>query len=165
MIKEARSFSVPTREPEGQTGETMSTILIMDENEAIRMLYEDVFSEEGYKVIACGNPAGLMELISGRRPNLVVMEVLLKNGDGLELLQDISSTFRGLPVVLCTTCPAFKEDLRSLAARGFVVKGSNLKELKAVIRDLLEAKALPCPVPADLPEYMAQESFPWKKAF
>jgi DNA-binding response OmpR family regulator len=142
----------------------MSTILMMDEDEAIRMLYEEVFSEEGYEVIPCGNAGGLMELIARTRPDLVVMEAMLASGDGLDLLQDISSAFQELPVVLCTTCPAFKEDLRSLAARGFVVKSSNLKELKAVIRDLLERRAWPCPGSADLPAPMVRFTFPWEEA-
>jgi DNA-binding response OmpR family regulator len=140
-------------------GQIISTILIMDEDEAIRMLYEDVFSEEGYEVIACGNPVRLMELIACRRPDLLIMEAMLTNGDGLDLLQDISSAFRKLPVVLCTTCPAFKEDLRSLAAHGFVVKSSNLKPLKAALKAVLEGRqpTHPAPLPAcgDLPEPMS----------
>ena len=118
----------------------MSTILIMDEDEGIRMLYEDVFSEEGYEVISCGKPAELMELIARRCPDLLVMEVMLTNGDGLDLLQDISHTYQELPVVLCTTSAACKEDLRSLAAHGFVVKSSRLKELKAAIKGVLEGR-------------------------
>jgi DNA-binding NtrC family response regulator len=142
----------------------MSTILIMDEDEAIQMLYADELSEEGYEVITCGNPSGLLELIGRRNPDLVVMEVLLHNRDGLELLQDISHAYQELPVVLCTTSPAFKEDLRSLAARGFVVKSSRLKELKSVIKDLLDIGAFPRPSHGNLPEPMAQANFPWKKA-
>lgn len=143
----------------------MSTILIMDEEEAIRMLYADELSEEGYEVITCGNAAGLRELIGRKQPDLVVMEVLLKNRDGLELLQDISHAYQKLPIVLCTTSPAFKQDLRSLAASGFVVKSSRLKELKSVIKDLLEVGALPRSTHDNLPQPMAQENFPWKEAW
>jgi DNA-binding NtrC family response regulator len=146
----------------------MNTILIMDEDQAIRMLYAEALSEEGYEVITCGDVAGLMELISSKRPDLVVMEVLLKNCDGLDLLQDISHAFRDLPVILCTACPAFREDLRSLAAHGFVVKGSNLKALKAMIQDVLEGRTPPCissrPAHGDLLEPMAQVNLPWKGA-
>lgn len=141
----------------------MNTILIMDEDKAIRMLYEEVLSEEGYEVIPCGDAVRLMELISRRKPDLVVMEVLLKSGDGLNLLQDISHAYGELPVILCTTCPAFKEDLRSLAAHGFVVKGSNLKPLKAVIKSVLEGRTPPRPAEDDPPEPMAQVSFPWQE--
>jgi two-component system, OmpR family, response regulator CpxR len=140
----------------------MRTILIMDEDQAIRMLYIDVLSEEGYEVIACGDAGKVLELISCRKPDLVVMEAMLKNGHGLDLLQDIANTYHDLPVILCTTCPAFKEDLRSLAAQGFVVKGSNLKALKAVIENVFEGRTPARPAQVDLPEHMTQESFQWQ---
>jgi DNA-binding response OmpR family regulator len=146
----------------------MNKILIMDEDEAIRMLYADVLTEEGYEVITCGDASGLMELIGRRNPDLVLMEVLLRNCDGLDLLQDISHAFRELPIILCTACPAFREDLRSLAAHGFVIKGSNLNELKAVIEEVLEGGESPRPssfqAHGDLHKPMAQESFSWEEA-
>lgn len=145
----------------------MNTILIIDEDQAIRVLYEDVLTEQGYEVITCGDATRLMELIGRRNPDLLVMEVVLNNGDGLELLQDISHAFRELPVILCTACPAFREDLRSLAAHGFMVKGSNLKALKDVIEDLFDRGESPCcsPLPAhrDFLKPMAKASFPWKE--
>jgi len=141
----------------------MSTILIMDEEKAIRMLFAYELSEEGYEVIACGDPSGLMELIRDSKPDLLVMEVFLHNHDGLALLQDISHAFRELPVILCTTCPAFREDLRSLAAHGFVVKGSNLKPLKAAVTAVLEGRAVPRPHDERIPEPMARVSFPWQE--
>jgi len=143
----------------------MSTILIMDEDEAIRMLYADELAEEGYEVVPCGNAGGLMELIGRKKPDLVVMEVFLHNRDGLDLLQEISHAFQGLPVVLCTTSPGFKEDLRALAARGFVIKSSKLKELKAVIKELLEGGAVLQSTPANPPDPLTQTTFPWNEAW
>jgi DNA-binding NtrC family response regulator len=121
----------------------MSTILIMDEDRAIRMLYAEELTEEGYNVITCGDAAMLMELISRKKPDIVLMEALLSKRDGLDLLQDISYAFQGLPVILCTAYPAFREDLRSLAAYGFVIKGSNLKPLKALIEKVIEGRPQP----------------------
>ena len=118
----------------------MSTILIVDNDSTIRLLYSNELSEEGYDVITCGDAAGLMELIGRKNPDLVVMEVLLGNLNGLDLLQDISHAYRDLPVILCTSSPGFREDLRSLAAHGFVVKSSKVKELKTVVKDVLEGK-------------------------
>jgi two-component system response regulator (stage 0 sporulation protein F) len=145
----------------------MTTILIMDEDQTIRMLYSSELSEEGYDVLGCGDAAGLMDLIGCRKPDLVVMEVQ-GNYNGLTLLQDISHAYTGLPVILCTTCPAFREDPRSLAARDYVVKSSKISELKAVIRNVLDGgTASPpasLPMQADLHEPMAQMSLPWESA-
>jgi len=122
----------------------MSTILVMDEDQGVRLLYAEEFSEEGYDVITCGDAARLIELISSKKPDIVLMEALFSNHDGLDLLQDISYAFQGLPVILCTAHPAFREDLRSLAAYAFMVKGSNLKPLKALIEKVIEESGQPC---------------------
>jgi len=121
----------------------MATVLIMDQDQAIRLLYTEELVEEGYNVITCGDASKLMELIGRINPDLVIMEVLLGTYDGLGLLQDISFRYRDVPVILCTTYPEFREDLRSLAASGFVVKSSNLKELKATINEVLEKRPPP----------------------
>jgi len=118
----------------------VNTILVVDTDSAIRLLYSDELSEEGYNVITCDDAAELMEVIRCRNPDLVVMEVLLGNLSGLDLLQDISHAYRDLPVVLCTASPAFREDPRSLVASGFVVKSSKVKELKTVVKYILGAQ-------------------------
>lgn len=143
----------------------MNTILIMDEDKVIRMLYADELSEEGYEVITCGDAAVLKKLISSKNPDLVVMEVLLGNLNGLDLLQDISHAYTGLPVILCTTRPVFREDPRSRAARDYVVKSSKINELKAVITNVLDGGTSSGPASplmhAYFHESMAQMSFPW----
>jgi len=115
----------------------MNTILIMDEDQQIQMLYAEELFDEGYDVLTCSNPSDLMQLVDQKRPDLVIMEVLFKNYDGLELLQKISHTYKEIPVILFTAYPAFKQDLRSRAAFSFLVKSSNLKSLKAMIEHAL----------------------------
>jgi DNA-binding NtrC family response regulator len=146
----------------------MTTILIMDPDSGIRLLYATELAEEGYDVLTCGDTSGLIELIGRKKPHLLVMEVVLGNYNGLDLLQDISHAYRELPVILCTTCAAFREDPRSLAAHGFVVKSSKINELKAVIRNVLDggtaSRPASLPMHADLHEPMAQMSLPWQNA-
>ncbi|MCK4788702.1 MAG: hypothetical protein KAV87_33475, partial [Desulfobacteraceae bacterium] len=58
--------------------------------------------------------------------------------DGLDLLQDIRNTYYDLPVILCTAYYDYKYDLKSIAADYYVVKSSNMKNLKAKIRMAIE---------------------------
>lgn len=119
----------------------MNTILIMDEDRQIQMLYAEEFSDEGYDVLTCSNPLELINLIEQEKPDLVIMEALFKNCDGLELLQKISHAYKSLPVILSTAYPVFKEDLRCLAAFSLIVKSSNLKSLKHMVENALSSKA------------------------
>jgi DNA-binding response OmpR family regulator len=145
----------------------MLTILIMDPDSGIRLLYASELSEEGYEVVTCGDASGLMQLIGRKKPDLVVMEVLLGDFDGLDILQDISHAYRELPVILCTALPHFKHDQRSAAAHGYVVKSSRVKELKDAIEEVLARGRYPrstqCPAQGDLYDPMAQTKSAWKE--
>lgn len=116
----------------------MNKILIVDDDVPIQILYADELTEEGYEVIATGDGLGLLGLIEGAQPDLVVLDVRLGEINGLDLLQDIRNNYYELPVILCTAYSAFKYDLKSIAADYFVVKSSDLSELKVKIKMALE---------------------------
>lgn len=117
----------------------MNKILIVDDDETIQMLYADELDEEGYDVFTIGDCTRVMTVIQEKRPDLIVMETKLGRYNGLDLLQDIRNKYHELPVILCTAYPAFKMDLKSIAADFYVVKSSSLKELKGRIRMVLRA--------------------------
>ncbi len=116
----------------------MNKILIVDDEDSIRMLYDDELSEEGYKVFTLGEGAKLLEAIKKTRPDLIVLDIKLGKYSGLDLLQDIRNTLYDMPVILCTAYSDFKYDLRAIAADYYVLKRSNLEELKRKIKMALE---------------------------
>ncbi len=117
----------------------MNRILIVDDEKSIQLLFADELTEEGYEVITTGDGSGLMGLIEKKRPDLVVLDIKLGTNDGLDLLQDIRNTYYDLPVVMCTAYPDFKYDLKSIAADYYVVKSSDLRELKEKVKMAFES--------------------------
>ncbi len=117
----------------------MNKILIVDDDEMIRMLYTDELDEEGYNVFSIGDCTEVMTVIQEKRPNLIVMETKLGKYNSLDLLQDIRNEHHELPVILCTAYPASKYDPKSEAADFHVVKSSSLKELKCRIKMVFQA--------------------------
>lgn len=113
-------------------------ILIVDDEEVIRLLYGEELEEEGYAVITSGSGYGLIELIKKERPDLVVLDIKMAEHDGLDLLQDIRKDFYNIPVILCSAYSSFKGDLKSIAADYYVVKSADLTELKQKIKMALE---------------------------
>ena len=116
----------------------MNRVLVVDDEKAIRMLYADELTEEGYDVIATGDGSGLMALIEQKRPDLVLLDIKMGKYNGLDLLQDIRNAYYDLPIVMCTAYPDFKYDLKSIAADYYVVKSSDLRGLKAKIKMAFE---------------------------
>ena len=118
----------------------MKRILVADDDESIQMLYVEEFTEEGYEVITCGDGSQIVDLIGQKRPDLIVMDIRLGNYSGLDLLQDIRNNDFNQPIILCTAYPTFKCDLKSIAADSFVVKSSDLEDLKVAIRKFAEGR-------------------------
>jgi DNA-binding response OmpR family regulator len=118
----------------------MNKILVVDDDQGIRMLYADELTDEGYNVVTCGDGSRLMEFIKEERPDLVVMDMKLGKHDGVDLLQDMRNAFDRLPVILCTAYPSLRHHWKSLVADGYVVKSSDLSELKLKIGKALDGK-------------------------
>lgn len=116
----------------------MNKILILDDDEAIRVLYTEELNDEGYKVIPLRDASGLLQLIEEERPDLIVLDIKLGECNGLDILKDIRSMNNNMPVILCSSYPIFKYDLRSIPADYYVVKNSDLEELKLIIKIALE---------------------------
>ncbi len=116
----------------------MKKILIVDDEEVIRMLYGEELEEEGYGVITAGSGHGLIDVIGREKPDVVVLDIKMAEHDGLDLLQDIRKNFYDIPVILCSAYSSFKGDLKSIAADYYVVKSADLSELKQKIKMALE---------------------------
>ena len=117
----------------------MNKILIVDDEKSIRILYHDELTEEGYDVITLGDGSKVLEVIDQWGPDLIVLDIKLGEYDGLDLLQDIRNGYYDMPVILCTAYPHFKYDLRSIAADYYVVKNSDMNELKTKIKMAIES--------------------------
>ncbi len=74
---------------------------------------------------------------SGEKPSLVVMDIRMPQMDGITALNVIPGRNRQIPVILNTAYPQYKENFMSWGAEAYVVKSSDLTELKQRIREVL----------------------------
>lgn len=108
----------------------MSKILVIDDDQAIRYLYQEELSSEGYEVLTTGDCKSLLGTIKEEEPDVIVLDVMMQGYNGLDLLQDIRNAHWDLPVILCTSYPLFKYETKSISADYFVVKNADLSNLK-----------------------------------
>ena len=118
----------------------MNKILVVDDEYAIRLLYQEELASEGYEVITAEDCEGLIERIGQQRPDLVVLDIKMAGVNGLDVLQEIRKVYYDLPIILCTGYLAFKYDLKCLAADYYVLKSSDLRDLKLKIKTVMEAR-------------------------
>ena len=122
----------------------MAKILVVDDEEHIRLLYSEELIEAGYEVITAADGYKLTERIDKEKPDLVILDIKMVEYNGLDLLQEIRNKFYNMPVILCTAYDTFKEDIKSIAADFYVIKSFDLTELKKKIAMALEAE-IPSP--------------------
>jgi CheY-like chemotaxis protein len=115
----------------------MKTILVVDDDEAIRTLLQEELEEEGYRVIIATNARDALKLVDTEPLDLVILDIRMPGMDGLEALPRILGLKEGLPVILNTAYTQYQESFMSWAADAYVVKSSDLTELKEKIKELV----------------------------
>jgi CheY-like chemotaxis protein len=118
----------------------MKRILVVEDEEGLRLLYEEELKAEGYEVLTARNGREAIQQLEQGKPDLIVLDIVMPVMDGMEALGRIVGKERKIPIILNTSYPGYREDFMSWAADAYVTKSADLTELKEKIRDLLEKK-------------------------
>jgi DNA-binding response OmpR family regulator len=113
-------------------------ILLVEDEENLRLLYEEELKAEGYALVSAGNGKEALRLLEEVKPDLIILDVVMPVMDGMETLGQIMGKKRNIPIIIHTSYPGYREDFMSWAADAYVSKSSDLRELKQTIRDLLK---------------------------
>ena len=121
----------------------MARILLIDDDEHIRLLCAAELSEEGHEVITLTSGDMIPSAVDRFQPEVIVLDIKIGGYDGVEMLQQIRNRHLSLPIILCSAYDTYKEDPRTIAADYYVVKSFDLTELKvAVIKAIQANKSL-----------------------
>jgi len=118
----------------------MYTILVVDDEDSIRALYQAELEEEGYRVLCAADGAAARKALGENAVHLMVLDIKLRGESGLQILQDVTRQYRDVPVILSTAYGSFKDDFSSWLADAYVVKSGNLQELKAEVTRVLNRR-------------------------
>ncbi len=119
----------------------MSRLLVVDDEANIRILYSEELADEGYEVVTAATTAEAIEKLQQTPFDLVVLDIKLKNENGIELLQKLVRERHEMPVILCSAFSCYKDDFSAWLADGYIVKSGDLTELKQEIARVLAKKA------------------------
>ena len=115
----------------------MAKLLIVDDEGDIRHLYAAELEDDGHQVMTAADGATALHLLQNNEFYAVILDIQLDQESGLALLQKISQERGQLPVILCTAFCSYRDDFSSWLADAYVVKSSNLDELKEQVRQVL----------------------------
>jgi CheY-like chemotaxis protein len=117
-------------------------VLVGDDNEQMRRLIVELLQADGYEVTEASDTGQVLEQVSRSRPDLLILDVQMPGGGGVEALRAIRSdpANRGLPVLLLSGSVDLHVDLASEAgADAQLPKPFRIDEFRGAVGSLLAA--------------------------
>ena len=134
----------------------MAAILGVEDDEHQRLLLQEELEYDGHMVLTAVNAREALGTVARTMPDLVVLDIGMPGMDGLELLGKLLGVNNKLPVVIYTAYASFQNNFMSWAADAYVIKQSDLSELKQTIRNVLGThRTVPAHPAAAPPEHHA----------
>ncbi|MEO0252928.1 MAG: response regulator, partial [candidate division WOR-3 bacterium] len=122
----------------------MKRILIVDDDESIRMIFKKVLENSGYEVETASSGIYALSILEKEKFDVYIIDLKMPEMDGITLLEEIKKRgYEGIPIIL--TAYGDKESAVSalkLGAYDFVEKPISINDLKFSIQRAIEKKAL-----------------------
>jgi len=116
-------------------------ILIVDDMTSVRMLVRMLLQGEQFQMDEAVNGKDALEKIAhGVPPDLIIMDVMMPEMNGIDCCKEIGVRYPGLPVVMLTTKgeESYVEMAKEAGARAYLTKPVRRIELLVKIKDLLK---------------------------
>jgi two-component system response regulator AtoC len=119
-------------------------ILIVDDQETLCHFIGESLEDKGYQAIAAHTAAEGLEIVSRQQIDLVLLDLVLPDGDGLDVLYEIRKVDSSLPVIVLTGHAGVDSAVQAmkLGAYDYLEKPINLEELSIAAAKALESRAM-----------------------
>lgn len=128
-----------TRPREADAMSRCARILVVEDQESIRLLLSAALEDEGYDVVLAADAPQAFEVLEREPPDLVILDMVMPVIGGLEVLESIRRRSARLPVILLTGLDAEENRVRGLrlGADDYVIKPFSTPELMARVEAVL----------------------------
>ena len=122
-----------------------TTLLAIDDDQDILTVLKANLELHGFTLLTADSIASARTILADRRPDLVLLDLMLPDGDGLEFCCALKSLYPNLPVIMLTAKDKVSDKVIGfeLGADDYMVKPFETRELLARIRARLRPVALP----------------------
>lgn len=119
------------------------TLLIVDDEAGIRESLKWIF-KDAYDVILANEGRQALQVIEKKPPDLMLLDILLPDINGLEILRQVKAQNKDLPVIMITATKTVKNAVEAmkLGADDYIVKPFDLDELRIIVHKALTTQEL-----------------------
>jgi len=122
--------------------DTASRVLVVDDHELNLKLLLRVLELDGHDVVPAASMAAAERAIAQERPSLIVLDLQLPDGDGLDLARRLKASpeTRRCPILACTAGAMKGDEERALAAGcdAYLSKPIDTREFAQLVASMLE---------------------------
>ncbi|GAC1382393.1 MAG: response regulator transcription factor [Acidimicrobiales bacterium] len=131
--------------PGGPLKGSVPHVLVVDDEPYIADLVSMGLRYQGYDVVSVGTGRAALTAAAARRPDLLILDVMLPDLDGLEVCRRLRVDGIDAPVIFLTAKDAVEDRVAGLSIGGddYVTKPFSLEELAARVRAVLRRTAPP----------------------
>jgi DNA-binding response OmpR family regulator len=116
----------------------MKTLLVVDDEKNLRTLYEQELIEDGYQVLLAEDGIQALDILQKNRIDLAILDIKMEGMNGIETLKRMMEVNKDIKVILNSAYSIYKSDFVTWSADAYLVKSSDISELKNKISELLE---------------------------
>src|SRR6188474_1335554 len=123
---------------------TNASILVIDDEEIIREALEALLTAEGYRVSSAPTGQAGLEVLGDRKVDVVLLDLMLPDRNGMEILEDIRRLDDELPVVMITAFGTIENAIAATKQGAFYYFTKPFKndEVLVVLRNAIERRRL-----------------------
>ncbi|QTA88038.1 response regulator [Desulfonema magnum] len=118
----------------------MKKVLIVDDAAFARSIQKQIIASVGYEVTEAGNGAEALEVFKTEKPDLVTLDLLMPDMDGMDVLKSILEEDPDAKAIICSTDKQKfrQEEAKETGALGFVAKPVDPEKLLEMIKNILD---------------------------
>ena len=120
----------------------MTLILVVDDEALYQHLLKVNLEKEGYEVMTAGNGEDALEIISGRQPDLAILDISMPKLNGIDVIRRLSKELEHSRILVLTMHAEEEYVLHVVraGASGFLLKDSASAELIDAVRSLANGR-------------------------
>lgn len=127
----------------------MPTVLVVDDDEAIRTALERALGLEGFAVSTVAGGHAALEAVADQPPDVIVLDVVMPDLDGVSVTKDLRGQGRQMPILVLSALDEVDDRVAGLQAGAddYLIKPFAVDELVARLHALLRRRTEPVSVP------------------
>ncbi|MEW6684907.1 MAG: response regulator [Candidatus Edwardsbacteria bacterium] len=117
----------------------MKHILVADDEAHIRLLFEEILTEEGYKVTTVGSGREALRKLLNEEFDLAIFDIKMPDMHGLEVIERIRGLKNPIPIIICTAYKHLQDDyvVGTAGVTAYLTKPVNIEEVKKKVKEIL----------------------------